>query len=341
MSYKTKVVKPEDCIGMPDLSRDYYDPIQYKRLKHELQTNGWLPSYPAVGYWDEDSKKYVIVAGIHRLQIAKELHFNTIPLCVYAYHATTPSMPSNGRMILLGMKSNLLQAHYNTIDIAMHIKNVYQAGKPGPKEFVFPEKRIIGVDMTGNEIAKELGWSKSRVSEYLSLNDLPESIKEYVAEGKLKTKHAVLLARANDKGIDIEEVAHKCINGNWSAERLRYYLSKPDRNNQQFSFERCKCCKKEFPAYSLGQEMLCKDCSRSEQLFFEKIREYGNEQVERFLGTINLPSKEFMRDLRERIRKSYGFKQSQLATRVTDRGDKKTKETLDSSNRTPIIRLLE
>lgn len=71
-------------------------------------------------------------------------------------------------------------------------------------------RRLKGFGWTNEEIAKKVGRSVSDVQMHLSLQDVPEAIKQRVTGGQLSYASAVAVTREHgDKAVEVVEQAHK------------------------------------------------------------------------------------------------------------------------------------
>lgn len=78
------IVRPQDCVGQKKNAR-YFTPEKFAQLVQNIKRDGRLESVPLVYRSDENSDKYVIISGHHRIDAAKEAGLEQILVFV-----TTP-----------------------------------------------------------------------------------------------------------------------------------------------------------------------------------------------------------------------------------------------------------
>jgi ParB family chromosome partitioning protein len=76
--------------------------------------------------------------------------------------------------------------------------------------------------LTQEEVAQAVGKGRPTIANRLRLLRLPESVKAWVAGGRLSAGHAKILVAMDDKLA--EELAHRCVEEGWSVRQLEEFL---------------------------------------------------------------------------------------------------------------------
>lgn len=122
-----------------------------------------------------DDANYEIIAGERRYRAAKKLNLETIPAIV---RETT-----SAEALEIALIENLQREDLNPIETA----KAYQ-------------QLIDNFGFSHEEVAHRVGKDRATVTNTLRLLSLPESVQEYVAEGKISAGHArALLSLKNDE----------------------------------------------------------------------------------------------------------------------------------------------
>lgn len=143
---------------------------------------------------------YVIVAGERRYRAAKLAGLTEIPVII-----TDLTTAEAAEVALI---ENIQRADLNPVEIAEAYRTM-----------------IDDFSLTQQELADRLGKPRSSVANALRLLDLPETVRKYVAEGKLSDGHAKVLAGLSDPGL-IKQAADTIIKLNLNVRAAETYLKK-------------------------------------------------------------------------------------------------------------------
>jgi ParB family transcriptional regulator, chromosome partitioning protein len=147
--------------------RKYFDPAAHQDLVNSLQKQGVLQ--PILFRTDQDGVLF-IVAGERRVQAAKEAGLETIPAILV-----------EGDYSEIALVENLLRQDLNAIEVAEALDRIM-------KEYGYNQEQLTGI----------IGKAKSTVSEILSLNRLPDEIKNECRNDP-STSRKALIAIAKKK----------------------------------------------------------------------------------------------------------------------------------------------
>ena len=143
---------------------------------------------------------YVIVAGERRYRAAKLAGLNEVPVII-----TELTSAEAAEVALI---ENIQRADLNPIEIAQAYKAL-----------------IDDFSLTQQQLAERIGKPRSSVANSLRLLDLPETIREYVAEGKLTDGHAKVIAGLDDENV-MKQAAETVIKLNLTVRATESYVKK-------------------------------------------------------------------------------------------------------------------
>ena len=141
------LVNPNYLLSDSDQPRKFIDPDAQKHLAESIQTHGILQ--PILFRIDDEGKLF-IVAGERRVQAAKKVGLETIP-AIYV----------EGNHNEIALVENLLRQDLTAIEVAEALDQIM-------KEHGYKQEQLTGI----------IGRAKSTVSEILSLNRLPDEIRD-------------------------------------------------------------------------------------------------------------------------------------------------------------------
>lgn len=116
-------------------------------LKESIRKNGYDPACPLVV---QRNGSYLVVNGSHRLQAAKELGLNQLPVIEY------PPEEDPVKLALKTQENDENVQPWDFLDRAFLVKRLYNE---------------LG---TQEKVAERLGWGRSNISYYLQIANLPE-----------------------------------------------------------------------------------------------------------------------------------------------------------------------
>lgn len=98
------------------------------------------------------------------------------------------------------------------------------------------DRLVVDFNATQQDIASQLGIDRSSVSNFLRLNDLEDSVKDAVRDGRLSMGHAKVLLGVPEMS-KCKAIARKCASEQWSVRELERQLKKigtgPKRSTQK------------------------------------------------------------------------------------------------------------
>jgi ParB/RepB/Spo0J family partition protein len=162
----------------------------------------------------KDREKYIVIDGIMRLRVVKELGFNEIDCIIKEVDEKTAAHLS------YRMNSNDCRRNLNPIEVSLHIKEMRET-------FGYKIKDLI-----------KLGYGKDPKTIYNKLNllTLPETVQTHIAEGTLKPTAGYHLTKLNSKKQQIqiaEETTAKVeISTGKVGKKVNAILSAEKRQNQ-------------------------------------------------------------------------------------------------------------
>lgn len=133
-------------------------------------------------------KGYEIIAGERRYKASQLAGKETIPAIVRDF--------TDENMMEIALLENLQRENLNSIEEA----TAYQ-------------KLLASLKVTQEELANKLGKSRSHITNMLGLLELPEEVKNLIAEEKITMSHARVLSKMKDKD-EIINLANKIVDEN-------------------------------------------------------------------------------------------------------------------------------
>lgn len=144
---KAKSLAPSDIKDDPNKPKRHIDTVAQADLEKSIRAEGILQPL----HVREDNGKYILVAGTRRLLAAKAIKMKKIPVLIV----------SGDQAAEVSLKENVLREDLGPIELAESYKRF---------------KDEAGCDQ--KDLAGHFGKVKSTISETLSLNNLPEDIKD-------------------------------------------------------------------------------------------------------------------------------------------------------------------
>jgi len=176
-----------------DQPRKHFDDEKIKELTDSISTHGLLQ--PIIVTKDK-SGKYQIVAGERRYRASKMAGLKEVPVVIKDFDEK------------------------EIFEVAL-IENIQRDELTAIEEAQGYQKLVNEYGYTQSEIASIIGKSRSHIANLLRLNQLPESIKEMINDGRLSMGHARCLI-----GLDnAEEIAQKIIASDLSVRKTEELVS--------------------------------------------------------------------------------------------------------------------
>ena len=146
-------------------------------------------------------KGYEIIAGERRYKASKLAGKETIPAIVRDF--------TDENMMEIALLENLQRENLNSIEEA----TAYQ-------------KLLASLKVTQEELANKLGKSRSHITNMLGLLELPEEVKNLIAEEKITMSHARVLSKMKDKD-EIINLANKIVDENLNVRAIEQASQNP------------------------------------------------------------------------------------------------------------------
>ena len=146
-------------------------------------------------------KGYEIIAGERRYKASQLAGKETIPAIVRDF--------TDENMMEIALLENLQRENLNSIEEA----TAYQ-------------KLLASLKVTQEELANKLGKSRSYITNMLGLLELPEEVKNLIAEEKITMSHARVLSKMKDKD-EIINLANKIVDENLNVRAIEQASQNP------------------------------------------------------------------------------------------------------------------
>ena len=146
-------------------------------------------------------KGYEIIAGERRYKASQLAGKETIPAIVRDF--------TDENMMEIALLENLQRENLNSIEEA----TAYQ-------------KLLASLKVTQEELANKLGKSRSHITNMLGLLELPEEVKNLIAEEKITMSHARVLSKMKDKD-EIINLANKIVDENLNVRAIEQAAQNP------------------------------------------------------------------------------------------------------------------
>lgn len=195
-NFGIKEIKITEIKPNPNQPRKTFSPETISQLAETIKTHGVIQ--PIIVKKVQDG--YELVAGERRLRACKEAGFVKIPAIIKNYNSKDS--------LEIALLENIQREDLNPIEEAM----AYQ-------------KLSEELNLKAGEIAARVGKSRSTVANLIRLLQLPDTVKQLVASGKLTEGHARPLLSIGDKR-KLEETAHKIIEQEMTVREVEDYVSK-------------------------------------------------------------------------------------------------------------------
>ncbi len=206
-----KDIKISEITLNPNQPRKVFKQETIQELAETIKLHGLIQ--PVVV--KKTANGYQLVAGERRLRACREAGFVKIPAIVKEY--------TEKESIEIALLENIQREDLNPIEEAMAYHTI------GEK-----------LGLKTSEIATRVGKNRSTVANLIRLLQLPEAVKELIAQKKLSEGQARPLLSIGDKR-KLEETAHKIIESNMTVREVEDYVAKiigdsrPSKSNSKNS----------------------------------------------------------------------------------------------------------
>ena len=165
----------------PNQPRDYFDPVALEDLSNSIKEHGVIQ--PVIVRLDDDAN-LILVAGERRYQAAKKVGLKEIPAIL-----------TEGDPAEIALIENALRENLTPVEEAQALLAVKEAS-----------------NYTDKELAALIGRKRNTVSEILSINKLPEDVKEEIRSNPIYAKNRLIKIaqkKKTDKGMRSEFKKYK------------------------------------------------------------------------------------------------------------------------------------
>ena len=175
------MVSPAEIQENPQQPRKDFPLTELDALKTSIARDGFLQPLLA----RKEKKGYLLVAGERRLRAARELGLEEVPIML--------SEADDDKLLELALIENLHRDDLNPIELGEAYKGLMQVKS-----------------CTQEQVAEQLGLSRSAVSNTIRLLELPVDIKKALVRGQITAGHAKVLLSASsaaDQRLLFERIA--------------------------------------------------------------------------------------------------------------------------------------
>jgi len=163
-------IKPPKISLREEIKKDK----DFKILVSSIRNNKIIE--PLVVYYNEEDDFYYIIIGSRRFFAAKEAGLDKVPCLI------RKEKPDDKDILIEALIENIHRKNLNAFEEA----NVYQI-------------LINEYGYTQTQIMEEFGKPKSRISEILKIDLIPENVKEKVTVSEISREHLVEIARQKNE----------------------------------------------------------------------------------------------------------------------------------------------
>ena len=182
-----------DIIPNPYQPRREFSEESIDELAQSIKKHGLLQPVVVI----KEGDKYILVAGERRLRATKKLGKSKIKAIVAPY--------SKKDLREYALIENIQRENLNPLEIAYSL-----------------EALIKEHGYTHEELAKNIGKSRSYVTNLLRILNMPEVVKEALRENKITLGHAKVMSGLGED--EIEKVVDKIVQNSWNVRDTEKYL---------------------------------------------------------------------------------------------------------------------
>ncbi len=175
----------------PNQPRKEFDELKLQELSESIQQHGLIQPI-TVRYVGE--KRYELISGERRLRAARMAGFHDLPAYVREI--------DDEQSLAFALVENVQREELNPIEIAMGYRRL-----------------IDECDYTQDEVSKKVGKSRSAVTNFLRLLNLPPLIQRALRDGKISTGHARALITIEDPELQ-QHILDKAIAEDYSVRQI-------------------------------------------------------------------------------------------------------------------------
>ncbi len=204
---KVELISVQQIVANEDQPRKFFDPDKLEELSNSIREQGIIQPILV----QKKNEKYMIVAGERRYRASILAGLSEVPCIIKNY---TPK-----DLVKISLLENIQRENLNPIEEADSYDKIM-------KEF----------NITQELLAKELGKSRTYISNSVRLLKLPEKIKQYIVDGKLSYTHARTLITI-DSQKEQERLAEDIVNGKLNVRETEKLTSKKSTRPKKRSAE--------------------------------------------------------------------------------------------------------
>ncbi|HKI43864.1 MAG TPA: ParB/RepB/Spo0J family partition protein [Balneolales bacterium] len=175
----------------PNQPRKEFDELKLQELAESIQQHGLIQPI-TVRYVGE--KRYELISGERRLRAARMAGFHDIPAYIREI--------DDEQSLAFALIENVQREELNPIEIAMGYRRL-----------------IDECSYTQDEVSKKVGKSRSAVTNFLRLLNLPALIQRALRDGKISTGHARALITIEDPQLQ-QQILDKAIAEDYSVRQI-------------------------------------------------------------------------------------------------------------------------
>lgn len=201
-------VKLNELRANPYQPRKTFTEEAIDELKQSIEIHGVLQ--PLIGR--KVKKGYEIVAGERRFRAAKKAGLKTVPVIIKEFTDT--------QMMELALIENLQRENLNPIEEARAYRELMEK-----------------LDYTQEQLSKRIGKSRPHIANHVRLLNLPQSILQLIANGKLSMGHGRALLSLKEKN-EMEHIVDRVIKENMNVRDLEKLVNDLNENVSRETFTR-------------------------------------------------------------------------------------------------------
>lgn len=248
----------EKIIPNPDQPRKHFDHLALEELTNSIKEHGVLQ--PLVVTPADSLGKYMLIAGERRLRASELAGLKKVPVIIRE--------ADEHDRLALAIVENVQRADLNPIEEAESYQRLMD-------EF----------NITQDEVAKQVGKSRSGIANTIRLLELPAEVQKAVADGKIKVGHAKILAGLETVA-EQEAYAEQILNKNLSVRQLEEETKSAKKKRQPSrgqSFDPVREAQEEMLRERLGTKVSIKKSGEKGQI---QIQFYSMEELQRLLNEL-------------------------------------------------------
>lgn len=247
----------ERIVPDPKQPRKHFDPHNLEELASSIKEHGILQ--PLVVTPAGPDGKHTLIAGERRLRAATNLGLKKVPALVREVK------------------------EQERLELAI-IENVQRADLNAIEEAAAYQRLMHEFNLTQDEVAKRVGKSRPTVANMLRLLDLPAEVQQAIADGKISSGHAKILASL-DRPEEQKAYLERILKHNLTVRELEEQTKTVRRVHKPATpkFDPIREAQEELLRERLGTKTLIKKSGDKGQII---IHFYSQEELKRLLNEL-------------------------------------------------------